>query len=159
MALVTGCMNTDKPATSGGKLTPAPLNIKKDLEVDMKKEEPSFLAASLELPRAKSRKRRRAHRQYRWRLCGHVLTLHAAVTCVTSRRETLKTEVICASSSTHRAFTTATHLLSTELLIHSYFNIVKRETIDMGHKSHLTHACQSLEGELAARAAAGALQA
>ena len=46
-------------------------------------------------------------------------------------RETLETEVISASPSTHCAFTTVTHSLSAELLIHSYFNIVKREMIDM----------------------------
>ena len=45
MALVTDRLNANKPATpepKQGKLTPAQLNNNKDLEVDMKKEEPSF---------------------------------------------------------------------------------------------------------------------
>ena len=45
MALVTDRLNANKPPTpelKQGKLTPAQLNNNKDLEVDMKKEEPSF---------------------------------------------------------------------------------------------------------------------
>ena len=46
------------------------------------------------------------------------------------------------------------------LLIHSYFNIVKGKMIDIVlTQSYLAYACESLEGELATRAAAGALQA
>jgi hypothetical protein len=45
MVLVTDCLNANKPATpesERGKLTTAQLNNNKDLEVDLKKEEPSF---------------------------------------------------------------------------------------------------------------------
>ena len=48
MTLVTDRLNADKPATpepKQGKLTPAQLNNNKDLEVDMKKEEPSFFGS------------------------------------------------------------------------------------------------------------------
>ena len=48
MALVTDRLNANKPATpepKQGKLTPAQLNNNKDLEVDMKKEEPSFFGS------------------------------------------------------------------------------------------------------------------
>ena len=48
MALVTERLNANKPATpepKGGKLTAAQLNNNKDLEVDLKKEEPSFFGS------------------------------------------------------------------------------------------------------------------
>ena len=67
-------------------------------------------------------------------------------------RETLETEVISASPSTDRAFTTVTHYLSAELLIHSYFNIVKREMIDMVPKAIsltlVNHSKENLQREL-----------
>src|SRR5947208_7831035 len=45
MAIVTERLNANKPATpepKGGKITSAQMNNNKDLEVDLKKEEPSF---------------------------------------------------------------------------------------------------------------------
>jgi vacuolar protein sorting-associated protein 1 len=49
MALVTDRLNANKPATPepkpGGKATAAQLNNNKDLEVDLKKEEPSFFGS------------------------------------------------------------------------------------------------------------------
>lgn len=49
MALVTERLNANKPATPdpkpGGKLTSAQMNNNKDLEVDLKKEEPSFFGS------------------------------------------------------------------------------------------------------------------
>ena len=48
VALVTDHLNANKPNTlepKPGKLTPAQLNNNKDLEVDMKKEEPSFFGS------------------------------------------------------------------------------------------------------------------
>lgn len=49
MALVTERLNANKPATPepkpGGKLNAAQLNNNKDLEVDIKKEEPSFFGS------------------------------------------------------------------------------------------------------------------
>jgi hypothetical protein len=48
MALVTERMNANKPATpepKSGKVTSAQLNNNKDLDVDLKKEEPSFFGS------------------------------------------------------------------------------------------------------------------
>jgi hypothetical protein len=48
MALVTDRLNANKPATpepKQGKMTAAQLNNNKDLEVDLKKEEPSFFGS------------------------------------------------------------------------------------------------------------------
>ena len=49
MAIVTDRLNANKPATpeptKGGKVTSAQLNNNKDLEVDIKKEEPSFFGS------------------------------------------------------------------------------------------------------------------
>ncbi len=49
MALVTDRLNANKPATPepkpGGKPSSAQLNNNKDLEVDIKKEEPSFFGS------------------------------------------------------------------------------------------------------------------
>jgi hypothetical protein len=48
MALVTDRLNANKPATpepKPGKMTAAQLNNNKDLEVDIKKEEPSFFGS------------------------------------------------------------------------------------------------------------------
>ena len=48
MALVTERLNANKPTTlepKQGKVTSAQLNNNKDLEVDMKKEEPSFFGS------------------------------------------------------------------------------------------------------------------
>ena len=48
MAIVTERLNANKPATpepKGGKVTSAQLNNNKDLEVDLKKEEPSFFGS------------------------------------------------------------------------------------------------------------------
>ena len=72
-------------------------------------------------------------------------------------RETLETKVI--RTSHFHCISTVLTMFSAEPLIHSYFNIVKREMIDILPKAISTHACKSLEGELAARTVAGALQA
>ena len=73
-------------------------------------------------------------------------------------RETLETEVISASHF-HHAFKNGAHYSpcrATHPLVFQY-----REARDDRHgaESYLTHACKTLEGELASRAVAGALQA
>ncbi len=48
MAIVTDRLNANKPATpepKSGKVTAAQLNNNKDLDVDLKKEEPSFFGS------------------------------------------------------------------------------------------------------------------
>ena len=47
MAIVTERLNTNKPSpdVKGGKLPPGTINNNKDLDVDAKKEEPSFFGS------------------------------------------------------------------------------------------------------------------
>ena len=59
MALVTDRLNANKPATpepKPGKLTSAQLNNNKDLEVDLKKEEPSFFGSFFSSSKAQQQK-------------------------------------------------------------------------------------------------------
>jgi hypothetical protein len=60
MALVTDRLNANKPATPepkpGGKVTSAQLNNNKDLEVDLKKEEPSFFGSFFSSTKAQQQK-------------------------------------------------------------------------------------------------------
>ena len=66
MALVTDRLNANKPATpelKQGKLTPAQLNKNKDLEVDMKKEEPSFFGSFFSSAKSQRGKRRKVRKQ------------------------------------------------------------------------------------------------
>ena len=85
MALVTDRLNANKSATpepKQGKLTPTQLDNNKDLEVDMKKEEPSFFGSffsSSKNQQQKAKKGPQAMEPRRYvfsifRLCGHVLT-------------------------------------------------------------------------------------
>jgi hypothetical protein len=59
MALVTDRLNANKPATpepKQGKVTSAQLNNNKDLEVDIKKEEPSFFGSFFSSARTQQQK-------------------------------------------------------------------------------------------------------
>ena len=83
MALVTDRLNANKPATpepNKGKVTSAQLNNNKDLEVDVKKEEPSFFGSffsSAKLQKDKAKKGPQPMEAARpflnW--CYHVLTV------------------------------------------------------------------------------------
>ncbi|KAL7410727.1 Dynamin central region-domain-containing protein [Mrakia frigida] len=96
------------------------LNNNKDLDVDMKKDEPSFFstffpAGAKGVPKKKG---------------VSVMESPAAnirPQAALSDRESMETEVITGSDPPYP--------VPTELLIHSYFNIVKREMIDMVPKS------------------------
>jgi hypothetical protein len=59
MALVTERLNSNKPATpepKPGKMTSAQLNNNKDLDVDIKKEEPSFFGSFFSSARSQQQK-------------------------------------------------------------------------------------------------------
>lgn len=108
MTFVVDRMNAAKPPPrepGPGKVTSAQLNNNKDLDVDLKKEEPSFFGSFFSVKQKKKG--------------GPVLEAPPAVIkpqAALSERETMETDVI-------------------KLLIQSYFNIVKREIIDMVPKA------------------------
>ncbi|KAG8903351.1 vacuolar protein sorting-associated protein 1 [Tulasnella sp. 403] len=110
MTLITDRLNAAKPPPTEpkpGKVTSAQLNNNKDLDVDLRKEEPSFFGSFFAAAKGGKKKG------------GPVLEPPPAVIrpqAALNERETLETEVI-------------------KLLIHSYFNIVKREIIDMVPKA------------------------
>ncbi|KAI0303287.1 Dynamin central region-domain-containing protein [Multifurca ochricompacta] len=130
MALVTDRLNANKPATpepKPGKVTAAQLNNNKDLEVDLKKEEPSFFGSFFSSAKGQQQKAKKGPQPME--APPPVIRPQAAL----SERETLETEVI-------------------KLLIHSYFNIVKREMIDMVPKAItltlVNHSKENLQREL-----------
>ncbi|KAL0947491.1 hypothetical protein HGRIS_013594 [Hohenbuehelia grisea] len=117
MAIVTERLNPNKappPAVDPktGKLTAAgqqaAINNNKDLDVEVKKEEPSFFGSFF----AKQQPKKKVQGAPVMEAPPTVIKPQAAL----NERETLETEVI-------------------KLLIHSYFNIVKREMIDMVPKA------------------------
>ncbi|KAH8995828.1 Dynamin central region-domain-containing protein [Lactarius hatsudake] len=129
MALVTDRLNANKPATpepKPGKMTAAQLNNNKDLEVDIKKEEPSFFGSFFSSAKSQQQKAKKGPQPME---AAPIIRPQAAL----SERETLETEVI-------------------KLLIHSYFNIVKREMIDMVPKAItltlVNHSKENLQREL-----------
>jgi vacuolar protein sorting-associated protein 1 len=94
MAIVTDRLNANKPATpepKGGKVTAAQLNNNKDLEVDMKKDEPSFFGSFFSSAKSQQQKAKKGPQ-----------TMEAPPTVIRpqaalNERETLETEVISAS--------------------------------------------------------------
>ncbi|KAH8991532.1 Dynamin central region-domain-containing protein [Lactarius akahatsu] len=130
MALVTDRLNANKPATpepKPGKMTAAQLNNNKDLDVDIKKEEPSFFGSFFSSAKSQQQKAKKGPQPME--APPAIIRPQAAL----SERETLETEVI-------------------KLLIHSYFNIVKREMIDMVPKAItltlVNHSKENLQREL-----------
>ncbi|KIM49492.1 hypothetical protein M413DRAFT_6513 [Hebeloma cylindrosporum] len=126
-ALVTERLNASNPqaAATDPKNTRAAVNNNKDLDVDVKKEEPSFFG-SFFAPKGAATKKKGA------------AAMEAPPTSIRpqnalNERETMETEVI-------------------KLLIHSYFNIVKREMIDMVPKAIsltlVNHSKENLQREL-----------
>ncbi|CAE6348071.1 unnamed protein product [Rhizoctonia solani] len=130
MSIVTDRLNANRPATpadnpKAGKLAPGTLNNNKDLDVDSKKEEPSFFGSFFAGNKNQPKKKGAA-----------VMEAPPAVIrpqAQLSDRETMETEVI-------------------KLLITSYFNIVKREMIDMIPKAIsltlVNHSKENLQREL-----------
>ncbi|KAJ7273049.1 Dynamin central region-domain-containing protein [Mycena rebaudengoi] len=133
MSLVNDRMNAARPpppAADPKKLAPGQINNNRDLDVEAKKEEPSFFG-SFFAPKAKgaTTKKNGVATPSTMEAPPTVIRPQAAL----SERETMETEVI-------------------KLLIHSYFNIVKREMIDMVPKAIsltlVTHSIKNLQREL-----------
>ncbi|KAJ8591867.1 hypothetical protein M405DRAFT_860223 [Rhizopogon salebrosus TDB-379] len=130
MAIVQDRLNANKPPTpvpdaKSGKLAPGQINNNRDLEVDPKKEEPSFFGSFFSSAKKGQPKK-----------AGPIMEAPPAVIrpqTALSERETMETDVI-------------------KLLIHSYFNIVKREMIDMVPKAVVltlvNHSKENLQREL-----------
>jgi len=136
MSIVSERLNANKPqaqpADGGrsvdpktGKLLPGAVNNNKDLDVDLKREEPGFFGSFFvkNKPQAGAKK-------------GPIMEAPPAVIrpqAALNERETMETEVI-------------------KLLINSYFNIVKREMIDMVPKAItltlVNHSKENLQREL-----------
>ncbi|PSR72641.1 hypothetical protein PHLCEN_2v11488 [Hermanssonia centrifuga] len=124
LAIVNERMNANKPPapaeTKGAKL-----NNGRDLDVDSKKEEPSFFGSFFSAAKNAPKKKGAAIMDSP----PPIIRPQAAL----NDRETMETEVI-------------------KLLIHSYFNIVKREMIDMVPKAItltlVNHSKENLQREL-----------
>ncbi|KAF8810111.1 hypothetical protein BYT27DRAFT_7186972 [Phlegmacium glaucopus] len=126
-ALVADRLTANKPQPGGAgdpKNPKAQVNNNKDLDVDSKKEEPSFFG-SFFAPKAGTKKKGAAVMD----TPPPSIRPQSAL----NERETMETEVI-------------------KLLIHSYFNIVKREMIDMVPKAIsltlVSHSKENLQREL-----------
>ncbi|KAF9821617.1 hypothetical protein IEO21_00463 [Rhodonia placenta] len=130
MAIVNDRMNANKPPPpnidpKSGKLAPGQVNNNKDLDVEVKQQEQSFFGSFFSASKNAPKKKGVAVME----TPPPIIRPQAAL----SERETMETEVI-------------------KLLIHSYFNIVKREMIDMVPKAiSLTlvmHSKDNLQREL-----------
>ncbi|KAF5379871.1 hypothetical protein D9757_007201 [Collybiopsis confluens] len=139
MAIVSDRLNASKPPPQQtdpktGKLAPGTLNNNKDLEVDLKKEEPSFFGSFFSGNARNGRAsggsvKKGGSSTSNMDAPPMMIKPQAAL----SERETMETEVI-------------------KLLIQSYFNIVKREMIDMVPKAItltlVNHSKENLQREL-----------
>ncbi|KAF9228742.1 hypothetical protein BS17DRAFT_690871 [Gyrodon lividus] len=129
-SLVQDRLNAHKPPPAApdpksGKLLPGQINGGRDLDVDPKKDEPSFFGSFFSTAKKGQPKK-----------AGPVMESPPAIIrpqSALSERETMETEVI-------------------KLLIHSYFNIVKREMIDIIPKAVVltlvNHSKENLQREL-----------
>lgn len=133
MAIVAERMNANKPQPAqpdpkSGKLAPGQINNNKDLDVEPKKEEASFFGSFFSAKNGAGGKKKNPAAPT-MEAPPAVIKPQAAL----SEREQMETEVI-------------------KLLIHSYFNIVKREMIDMVPKAIsltlVNHAKENLQKEL-----------
>ncbi|TFY61217.1 hypothetical protein EVG20_g7139 [Dentipellis fragilis] len=130
MALVQDRLTANKPATpepKSGKMLPGAVNNNKDLDVDMKREEQSFFGSFFSRTEKGQQSKKKGPQPME--APPPIIRPQAAL----SERETIETEVI-------------------KLLIHSYFNIVKREMIDMVPKAItltlVNHSKENLQREL-----------
>ncbi|KAK7449785.1 vacuolar protein sorting-associated protein 1 [Stygiomarasmius scandens] len=137
MSIVQDRLNANKPPPpasdpKSGKLAPGVINNNKDLDVEAKKEEPSFFGSFF----SSAKNGRTVKKTGPGGTPAPVMEAPPAVIkpqAALSERETMETEVI-------------------KLLIHSYFNIVKREMIDMVPKAItltlVNHSKENLQREL-----------
>ncbi|KAH7927062.1 VpsA protein [Leucogyrophana mollusca] len=133
MSIVQDRLNANKPPPptadpKTGKLAPGQINNNRDLDVEPKKEEPSFFGSFFSSAKKGQQQKKPAN--------APVMESPPAIIrpqSALSERETMETEVI-------------------KLLIHSYFNIVKREMIDMVPKAIVltlvNHSKENLQREL-----------
>ncbi|KAJ7491231.1 P-loop containing nucleoside triphosphate hydrolase protein [Mycena latifolia] len=133
MSIVNERMSASKPPPpaadpKSGKLAPGQINNNRDLDVEPKKEEASFFG-SFFAPKPKGTVKKNGPIASTMEAPPAVIRPQAAL----NERETMETEVI-------------------KLLIHSYFNIVKREMIDMVPKAIsltlVSHSTKNLQREL-----------
>ncbi|KAF8520174.1 Dynamin central region-domain-containing protein [Hysterangium stoloniferum] len=131
MGIVTERLNANKPPPPSdnpktGKLAPGTINNNKDLDVEIRKEEPSFFGSFFSGGKTTAAKKKGPSTM---EAPPAIIRPQAAL----SERETIETDVI-------------------KLLIHSYFNIVKREMIDMVPKAIsltlVNHSKETLQREL-----------
>ncbi|KAJ6582816.1 P-loop containing nucleoside triphosphate hydrolase protein [Mycena sp. CBHHK59/15] len=134
LAIVNDRMNASRPPPpapdpKSGKLAPGQINNNRDLDVEAKKEEPSFFGSFFAPKTKAAAKKNGVSSPSTMEAPPAVIKPQAAL----SERETMETEVI-------------------KLLIHSYFNIVKREMIDMVPKAIsltlVSHSTKNLQREL-----------
>ncbi|KAJ7771596.1 Dynamin central region-domain-containing protein [Mycena metata] len=134
MSIVNDRMNAARPPPpaadpKAGKLAPGQINNNRDLDVEAKKEEPSFFGSFFAPKKAGATKKNGTATPSTMEAPPAVIRPQAAL----NERETMETEVI-------------------KLLIHSYFNIVKREMIDMVPKAIsltlVSHSTKNLQREL-----------
>lgn len=143
-ALITERINAAKvpPQPNDPKNARTQVNNNKDLDVDMKKDEPSFFGSFFANKGAQKKK-----------VGGAIMEAPPPIIrpqAALSERETMETEVI---SKSLRCFLGVYSIyIFVELLISSYFNIVKREMIDMVPKAItltlVNHSKENLQREL-----------
>jgi len=130
LSIVSERLNAAKPPPptvdpKSGKLAPGQVNNNKDLDVEVKQQEQSFFGSFFSATKNAPKKKGVAVME----APPPIIRPQSAL----SERETMETEVI-------------------KLLIHSYFNIVKREMIDMVPKAIsltlVTHSKDNLQREL-----------
>lgn len=141
-----------QPPAVDPKAARAAINNNRDLDVEAKKDEPSFFGSFFSAKNGVKKRPAGSGPQ------PSVMEAPPAVIkpqMALNERETMETEVISACLNSLIMLVhglTDWFSISTELLIHSYFNIVKREMIDMVPKAiSLTlvgHSKENLQREL-----------
>jgi vacuolar protein sorting-associated protein 1 len=170
MALVTDRLNANKPATpepKAGKVTAAQMNNNKDLEVDFKKEEPSFFGSFFSSSKSQQAKAKKGPQPMEpvfassylpsapWTECFYVkpptvIRPQAAL----NERETLETEVISASS-VHNLIYQALLIYCRRTAHPLLFQHCEARDDRHGSQSNHTDPRESLEGEPSARTSTG----